>query len=193
MPCQALGFWESERKRIRWIFPSGGQAQLDGVVKPILESTKPNSGPIRRYCAFGLDFRLSSDYRIEHVSAQPADVEMAFESPQKVRASFHRWGLPEALLQGRSVEAFYTAFLRGRGASVRQASPAAVGEWEAVKVAFDQTGEHKLDHFMGRIWSNGEGWLWYDRGQKRLFAFEQIGPPKAALLSFDTIFGKEAQ
>lgn len=191
-PCQAMGFWEAERKRIRWIFPTAGEAQLNGVIKPILESAEPNSGPLRRFCAFGLDFRLPAEFRLERVNAQPANVEMVFESSRKVRVSFHRLGLPEALLQGQSLEAFYSTFLRARGASVHLVRPTVVGEWEAVDAAFSQAGEHQLDRFMGRDWTNGEGRLWYDRGQKRLLAFEQIGPPKVSLLSFESIFKRDS-
>ena len=124
------------------------------------------------------------------MTAHPADVELAFESRRKARATFHRWGLPELLLQGRSLETFYAALLRARGASVRQIGGATYNGLEGVKASFSQTGEHQLDRFMGRAWTNGEGLLWHDREEKRLYAFEQIGPRGVPLLSSKNVFAR---
>ncbi len=188
-PCQALGYLKTAQKKIRWIFPGAAPAVLEKVVRPILASASENLGPVRRYTVFGLDFQLPDTYKPESIQIQPADAELVFESRKKARISLHRWGLPEVLLQGGALEMFYATFLRTRGAILRRIKsfPASAGHLEMVEAGYDQTGEHKLDRYMGRIWKNGEGRLWYDREEKRLYSIEQIGPPGVPLLPLESV------
>jgi len=189
LPCHALGYLKTAQKRVRWIFSGASPEMLAELVRPILVSVNENPGPVRRFTAFGLDFRLPGGYLPEHMLIQPADVEMVFESRQKARLSLHRWGFPEVLLQGGSLETYYATFLRSRGAILRQIKtcPASGGLPEMVEAAYEQTGEHKLDRYMGRVWKNGEGRLWYDRTEKRLYAVEQIGPRNVPLLPVESV------
>ncbi len=189
-PCLAIAFLANAKKLLRWVFPTSGREMRAEEIKPILASVEPNEGDLRRCCAFGLDFRIPAEYRIEHAKIRPADVELLFESPNRARAFFHRWGLPDALLQGRSLEAYYTDFLRSAGAHVRLVRRVELLGMEALEALYSQTGEHHMDRFMGRQWTNGIGRLWHDRIAKRLYACEQIGPSKVALPAFETLFGK---
>ena len=190
-PCLAVGFLAGPKKLLRWVFPTAVAALREGVITPILASVEPNGGPFRRWCAFGLDFRLPAEYQLEHARIQPADVELVFESDRRARAIFHRWGLPEALLRGLSLEAFYTERLHGAGARVRDIRRVDVRGMDGVEAAYSQTGEHQMDRFMGRAWTSGQGRLWLDRTAKRLLAVEQIGPPNVALPSFESLVGGE--
>ena len=189
-PCLAVGFLPNAKVLLRWVFPTAEPAAREGAIEPILASVEPNDGAFPRYCAFGLDFRLPAVYRLEHAVVKPADVELLFESPQRARVFFHRWGLPEALLDGRSMETYYGDFLRSRGARVREVRRIDIAGMDGAEAVYSQTGEHQMDRFMGRAWTNGVGRIWHDRPAKRLLAFEQIGPDNVKLPAFETVFGE---
>ncbi len=188
-PCLAVGYLPASKKLLRWVFPSAEPAAREDSIKPILRSVEPNDGTRPRYCAFGLDFRLPAIFRIEHAAIKPADVELLFESPQRTRAFFHRWGLPDALLAGRSLDTYYGDFLRSRGARVRELRRFSAAGIDGVEALYSQTGEHQMDRFMGRAWTNGVGRIWLDRPSKRLLACERIGPDNVELPAFETIVG----
>jgi hypothetical protein len=58
----------------------------------------------------------------------------------------------------------------------------------AARATYKQRGEHQLDKFMGRFWEGGQAVMWHNTEEKRLYAIEQIGPPKAELLAFEKVF-----
>ena len=187
-PCQAIAHLPEEEKILRWVFASSPLPHVHETYVPILESFEPNHGAILDYAVFGLRFRLPANYSLEQMTVLPASVTLMFESDQKARATFRRWGLPELLLNGRSLGDFYTAFLRSQ--IIFPATPQAIriADMDAVIAGYEQRGEHHMDRFMGRYWRTGEARLWYARREKRLYAFEQIGPPNTPLLDFTEVF-----
>lgn len=188
LPCQALCYLPSAKKLVSWVFAAWNRDDLAQRIVPILESYEPNEGPLRHYSAFGLRFDLPEAFLLEDMMANPANVMMGFESRRKVRVTFRRWGLPELVLSGDRLAAFHERILRVHGGVVRGATEMTVAGMEAAETAYEQRGEYQMDKFLGRRWENGQARIWYDREQKRIYAFEQIGPPKRELLEFSDVF-----
>lgn len=187
-PCQAIRYLEEPKKILTWIFSSSRRDLVENVWPSILESFEPNDGESREYAVYGLDIMLPMEFLLEDMAVLSGNVMMAFESKGRLRATFRRWGMPEVVLTGRTLEEFYPAFLRVQGCFVKNVEKTSVFGMEAVKVRYEQRGEHKMERFMGRYWKDGEAYLWHNKEEKRLYAFEQIGPDKGPLLTMEEVF-----
>jgi hypothetical protein len=187
-PCQAMHYLKGRNRLIRWVFASSKKRLREKVYVPILESFEPNEGSTLEYAIFGLNFFLAEEFKLEDMTALPANVMIAFESGTRARVTFRRWGMPDVVLNGKSLAGFYPSFLKVQGCIVKEASEIEVGGMKAVKVLYRERGQHHMDKFMGRYWDNGEALLWHNVEEKRLYAFEQISPSKVPLLSFADVF-----
>lgn len=187
-PTQAIHYLRDSKKLIRWVFVSSNKEFVKNVWPAILGSFELNNGAIREYAIYGLDFRLPQEFGLEDMAALPANVMIAFESNRRRRATFRRWGMPEVVLHEEPLEVFYTRFLGVQGCRAGVWQKGMVSGMEAVRVSYEQRGQHHMDRFMGRLWQDGEAWLWFDRDEMRLYAFEQIGPGKTVPLQFKEVF-----
>ena len=187
-PCQALGYLPEQKTLIRWVFASAGGRLIEEVAVPILSSFEPNAGSLREYAVFGFDLRLPKEFELEQMAVYPANVMLAFESRAKARATFRRWGLPEVVLDGRSLPDFYAGFLARQHCRVSDVQPARFRGMDAARAAYRQRPERQMERCMGRFWRNGEAWLWHNREEQRLYAFEQIGPRRAPPLPIESVF-----
>lgn len=189
LPFQAVCYLEKPRKLLHWVFDSYDERIAGETWIPILESFEPNDCEIVQYAIFGLDFRLPREYALEDMTVLPANVMIAFESAKtKARATFRRWGMPDVVLQGRTLEEFYPWFLRAQGSVVGNVEKSAIAGMAAIKASYEHKGEHQMDKFMGKHWKNGEASLWHNEREMRIYSFEQIAPPKISLLKFDEVF-----
>ncbi len=182
LPFQALRFLPAERTLLRWSFPRCDERLVADLFEPILRSFVPNDGDLRVVALFGLRFEIPAHFELEDMVVLPANVMLAFEGKDKVRATFRRWGMPEVVLGGRSLESFYPWLLRAVEAAVSEVKPATILGFPGVAVRFSQRGSHQMDRFLSRLWTGGQGLLWHDTRERRLVSFEQIGPPGARLL-----------
>jgi len=187
-PCQAVAYLEQPKILLHWAFGPYDERAAEDVWMPILQSFQPNDGEIIRYAIYGMDFQLPNSYQLEDMKVLPANVMMAFESSNKAQATFRRWGMPDLLLQERSLEVFFPWFLRTQGCRIENVEKSVVSGMEAVKISYEKRGEHQMDRFIGRPWKNGKAWLWHDRDEMRVYAFEQIAPPKRPLLKMTDVF-----
>ncbi len=188
-PCQAVHHLAASRKLLRWVFADASPEAVERHWRPLLASFEGNQGPVRRFAAFGLDVRVPSEYDLEDLTVYPANVMMAFESKRKARLRLHRWGLPELVLGGRTLSAFYAGFLGAQKAQPAEPRTTTFRGCPAVTVAYEQRPEHQMDAMMGRHWKNGVAWLWHDQAEQRLYACEQIGPEGVEPLPLDAMFG----
>ena len=182
-PCQAICYRPDRQKLLRWIFPDARADRLTSIYMPILQSCAPNAGSPREYRLFGINATVPADYEIEQMNVYPANVRMLFESKSKRRLVIRRWGLPELILGGLTLAAFYERFLRSEGYIVTKVQDGLM--WRgmpAVQAQYQARGEHQMDRFMGRLWTNGTALLWHDPAEKRIYTIEQIGPPDSVLL-----------
>ena len=53
-PCQAIGYLESRKKLLSWVFASSGRKLVEETFVPLLESFEPNDGAVREYALHGL-------------------------------------------------------------------------------------------------------------------------------------------
>lgn len=182
-PCQAICYRPERKTLLRWIFPDAQEDRLTSVYCPILQSCVPNGGSPREYRLFGINVSVPADYEIEQMNVFPANVRMLFESKSKKRLVIRRWGLPELILGGMDLAAFYEKFLRSEGAIVIKVQDGLT--WRgmpALHALYHARGEHQMDRFMGHLWKNGAALLWHDTTEKRIYSIEQIGPPESLLL-----------
>ena len=194
-PCQALAWHAARRKLLRWTFEPcvrTGGLRWDAAVRPILSTWGFNDGPETEYRLRGLHCRLPEGYELEDAAVLPANVMFVFEHARhRRRATFRRWGMDALILGGLPLGAFHARILQAGGAFVRRQEPCRVDGLEACRTEYDAPREHHADRFMGRRWRNGVGWIWHDREEMRLYAFEQIGPADSPPLDFSrTIPGR---
>ncbi len=195
-PCQALAWHEGHRKLLRWTFEPcvrTGGLRWDAALRPILSTWGFNDGPETEYRLRGLHCRLPAGYELADVVVLPANVKFVFEHAEHHRrAIFRRWGMDTMILRGLPLGAFHAHILTTDGVSVLRQEPCTVSGMEACRTEFDAPREHHADRFMSRRWKGGEGVVWHDRAEMRLYAFEQVGPAKSPPLDFDaTIPGRE--
>lgn len=190
-PLQALLYRPTEAKLLRWVFDRRWHADMH-TLRRILGSLRANDGAIRTYRLAGLDLRLPAGFEIESMAVYPANVMILFERADRVRVTARRWGLPEVILAGRPLTDFYRGFLAAQGCQVEAIEAAPLGPWEGARARYRQRGEHQLDRFMGRAWRDGLAWLWWQRAERRLYAFETIGPPGRPLPERAAVMGPPA-
>lgn len=188
MPAQAVGYVPEDKVLLRWIFEDGSEGAVNNRWRKIAASFQSNCGATRRYALFGLRFSLPGEFALEDMNCLPANVMMAFESKTKLRVTFRRWGLTEIVLQGRSLADFYAYFLQHEGCREMKIRETRVNGCRAVEAGYCQRGQHKMDRFMGKWWSDGRAVLWHDEHEGRVYSFEQIGPRKAPRLNFADVF-----
>ncbi len=186
---QASTFLEREHMLIRWVMPDFQQDKWKTQWRPILDSWSPNLGSIWTWAMFGLEFKLPRHFLPEEVKPYPANVTMLFESVEtKLRATFHRWGLPEELLRNTDLKNYYHyVLMRKRHCRIDATCETTLHGMEAAEIDYRQRGEHHMDKMAGRRWS-GRGWAWHNQSEKRIYAFEQAGPKKSERLNLDAVF-----
>jgi hypothetical protein len=187
-PCQALAYLQEPQKLLRWIFEPAPRETLDRVWIPILRSFKPNRGDWNEFSIFGLRYNMPVNYKLEIMKVSAANVVIGYEHKRRSRIAVRRLGLPEYTMNGQSIEDFYPAFLNNQKCMVTDSAPARVSGMAACHATYRQHGEHQLDKYMGTYWEGGQAVMWHDPEDKRLYAVEQIAPPKGELLAFESVF-----
>ena len=188
LPCQALCYLQNRKKLLRWVFAFSRASAIKKVWIPILESFEPNDGEMKEYAVYGLDFRLPADFLVTRMSVLPANVMIGFQNGKKISAGFRRWGMTEFMLAGQTLSAFYRAFVHPKNCVVSDIRETEIAGMEAVKASYEQRGQHRIDRFMKRTRKNGEAWLWYNREEMRIYAFEQVAPDRVPLLNVENVF-----
>lgn len=187
-PCLASLYHEARRTLLMWTFPAGAAAQSPAQRwKPLLESYADNDGPWREWAAFGMHFFLPRAFVLESANCYPASVSLVFEHPGGQRCVCHRWGIPSELLRGTDLSGFYKTIIAADRSSVLSAQPCEYRGMESVTVAIERAGARGMERLVGARWS-GSGRIWHNTAERRLYAFEQTGPPKAAPLDEKKVF-----
>jgi hypothetical protein len=68
--------------------------------------------------------------------------------------------------------------LNASSLTLQVSEPRTLEGMPAVRATFSMKPTFQLDKFMGKRWKNGEAWLWLNEREKRIYSFEQIGPPR---------------
>ncbi len=185
-PCQAAAYSKAVKTLTIWTFPEFSEERFKALWLPILKSCAENCGDWREWALWGLDFRLPSDFSLVETHPLPANVTLSFESPRRFRADLHRWGLPDVLLQGSSLEGFYRRFISAGRAKVINVETSMKSGFETVEIDFERRGEFDMDFLYGRWWT-GKAICWHDVEQMRVFAFEQASNRKTPKLEISDV------
>lgn len=185
-PCQAATYLEDEQTVLIWTFPKYTPSVFKDTIEPILRSFNHNDESDRYWSAFGLSFWLDKDFDLEDAAVLPGDICLNFEHKNRHQVNLHRWGLPEELLRGQDMKTFYYRVLGGRKDKVLTMDEESFKGMDSVKVTLTRSGTHAMDKLYGGEWP-GEGRIWYNRGEQRLYAYEQAAPKKLTLLKEETL------
>ena len=184
--CHAGRFLEEERILVRWEFPDYRPEMLDGLWAPLLKSCEPNAAEWRDYAVFGLHVAFPAEFKPTEVSPFPANATMAFENPAGLNVVLHRWGLPDLVLAGQTLENFYVNALSRSGCRARKTRQVSLSGVDAFEVEYDRRAERGVEKLYGR-WP-GRGVIWRNDEEMRLYALEQTGPRKLPRLDPRRVF-----
>jgi hypothetical protein len=185
-PCRAALYLEEERQLVQWRFPCFARDRWESAWRRILESFAPNAGQEREWSIFGVHAALPREFQLTGVAPYPADVCLIFENRGHLRVSLRRWGLPEILLKGRTLPELYRRMLTQQKARVTGASETNIRGMPGAVVEFAQPAEAGWQKLLRRSWP-GRCVLWHDGQEKRIHAFEQVGPASQPRLELNDV------
>ena len=177
---------------IRWIFENE-TARENAVQDRIMQSMEPNRGALIEYALFGLHLRIPEGFELEDAVTQPANVLLGFERPDRARLTFRRWGLPEYVLEGLSLDEYLEKFMKAQGGRVSYVSKVSFLGHDCARAEYAQRGQYQMDRFMGRPWPGGVARLWIDEDEKRLYCCQMIAPPGVELPKMEDLFAAAGQ
>jgi hypothetical protein len=166
-----------------WVFPPDTSAE-DWLT--VLAKTESNVGKFRRWCLFGIDALIPSDYQITRVQVFPANVRLEFNKGKgRYLLAIQRWGLPEDILGGRNLEGLARRLLLSthhRPLRTALTDPTTGG----VRMAFRPHRSGRLMRWLGR---GRQGEIEIRPAQKghRLLLLEQQIPTGAPYLSYNDV------
>ncbi len=173
-PCMAVTFIDEPRILLTWIFPRFDLDAAERYWLPLLESFQENVGAIREWAIFGLRLRVPAEFMLADISPEPGRTHITLENPEHLHVTMRRWAMPEYLLAGSDLSSFYCRVLRSLGADVVETRNRDYNGFSAVRVDFKRRGEYAMEKLSGRWWT-GQGIIWHDLREKRLYSFEQVG------------------
>ncbi len=151
-----------------------------------LRSFDANAGPTTRWQLFGLHCRLGSDVAFERMIALPALATLVFHASSGLRLTVRRLGLVRCRRWG--LQAFYRQLINREGNRVLEVQDGEFMGRPAVRIEFERRGMKGMDVLMGAWWK-GQGWLWHDQEEGRLYSIEQVGPSSATRLEPSHVLG----
>ena len=176
-PAQA-SLWQPETKLlVQWLLPSWDEALFVEQIHPLLESYQANIAVPRRWELFGLRLRLPESFVFEALKPLPANVALVLETTKNLRLTARRLGMDRELLTGTDLGSLHRRLLMKDGCKVLRNERVQVLGHPGVRTEFERRGESRRETLTGRWWP-GEGWMWHDAAEGRVYAFEQLGPAK---------------
>jgi hypothetical protein len=169
-----------------WVFLPATSAE-DWLT--VLAKAEPNVGKFRHWCLFGINAFIPSDYQITRVQVFPANVRLEFRKEKgRFYLAIQRWGLPEDILGGRSLETLARRLLLSthhRPLRTALTDPTKGG----VRVAFRPHRSSRLMRWLGRG-RQGEIEIRPEQKGHRLLLLEQQIPTGATYLPYDDVLPK---
>jgi hypothetical protein len=176
-PAHATLWQPEERRLLQWLFPSWSDELQESELRPLLESYRPNRVEPRRWELFGLRLRLPEQFGFEELRPQPTNVALVFETRKNLRITGRRIGMDREVLAHGDLAALHYRLLSRESCRVRRQQPSEFLGRPAVRSEFERRGESRMETLTGKWWP-GEGWIWRDDAEGRIYAIEQLGPPK---------------
>lgn len=179
-PFNAVHHLAEQKKMMMWSFPSYTKKK-EKIWEPILKSFTPNDGEMRKWSMFGIKCQLPKDFELDDALIKPADVWLNFEHKNLHKIFMHRWGLPREILRNHNLEQYFRFVIRGHEGKVLSIKKEQFHGMESVKVTAEIKGVHGMERLYAAQWP-GEGRLWHDEKEKRIYAWVQFAPKKVKLL-----------
>jgi hypothetical protein len=175
-PLNAVTHLAEENKMIMWNFPSYSPKK-EKIWRPILESFRPNNKSMRRWSMFGINCELPKEFELDDALCKPADVWLNFEHKNLHKIFMHRWGLPREILRFQDLEDYFGFVIRGHEGKVLTSQKETFRGMDSVFITAEIKGVHGFERLYGSQWP-GEGRLWHNEKEKRLYAICSVCPSK---------------
>ncbi len=188
LPAYASLYQHSTRTLLQWIFPEHDEAFAASTLLPLLESFRPNHAWPRRHELFGVSLQLPEPFAFEAISPEPANVAITFETAKDLHLTARRIGLDRAVLAGLDLAGLHRRLLSRARSRVMSSQPVEFRGLRGVRTAFERRGERRMEMLTGAWWP-GDAWMWHDPTEGRIYAIEQVGPPKHPRLEPDDVVG----
>ena len=144
-----------------------------GEAEAILSGMTRNLGPERVYALHGILARVPEAFLPDRIQAYPANTMLGLAAPDHSRRVYRRWGLPEYVLRGLSLEDFFRKLLEAEGMRVDAVKSVHVFGYPAIRILFSNRGLTPGARLLRRR-AAGAGWIWINTDQKRLCTFEAL-------------------
>ena len=184
--CHATYFVAEHKIHLHWIFPNYTEERAREIFSPILESCKENIDEQRRWALYGMDGYLPQTYAPIEIEPIPANVSIIFEGPKHHHIYFRRFGLPDILMNGTTLFGFYGNYQKKIRRRVTAKKEFVFNGMEAIELEIEQRGEYSMDKLAGRWWK-GNGFIWHNVEEQRLYCFEQVGSKKTKRLELNDV------
>jgi hypothetical protein len=185
-PALASLFQPATRTLLQWVFPAWDPGLSASELEPLLAASRANAEPARRWELFGLRLRLPETFLFEELKPLPANVKLVFETRKNLRLTARRMGLDREVLSTVDLGGLHRRLLGKDGARVRRSAAAEVLGCPGARCEFERRGESRMETLTGR-WHQGEGLIWHDAAEGRIYALEQLGPAKQPRLALDEV------
>jgi hypothetical protein len=171
--------WQAARSRVlMWVFGRAHDGPGLREIVELLGSFEPNKGERRRWRLFGAGCVLPSAFEFDALQAQPGLASLQFVNSKRARVTARRFGMIErSLADAGGLQAFYAGVISLAQYRLLDIATEQSEGGEEVRVKFEYVGVDRLDKLMG-AWVQGVGWMWHERDEDRLYAWE-ISAPKA--------------
>jgi len=176
-PLHAIAHIPDLNKLMMWSFPSYSKKKYEEIWRPILTSFRANDGELRKWSMFGINCSLPPDFVIDDAFCKAADVWLGFDHKNMHRIFMHRWGLPEEILRVRDMEQYFRDVLKGHEGRVLTSTKEDFNGMESIRVTAEVRGTKGMDRLYSSFWP-GTGRIWYDKEEKRMYAWVQFAPKK---------------
>ena len=179
-PCQASLYQPETKTLVQWVFPEHGDEQL-ARIEPLLRSYRRNDDDVRRWELFGVSVVLPQELAFSEMTPEPANVAITFESKRHLTVVARRLGMVGETLRTITLPQLHRLLLRRAGARIVSTEDREIRGCPGVYTRYERRGERRLEQLSGRYW-RGEGFLWHDQHEGRIYGLEQIGPTQAKRL-----------
>ncbi|NRA38953.1 MAG: hypothetical protein HRU15_12485 [Planctomycetes bacterium] len=179
-------FLKEFKVHLHWIFNGWTEEKAKEKWYPLMKSHVNNTEDTIHWSLFNIHIKLPDTYVPMEIEAVPANVSLIFEGPKHMHIHVRRFGMPEIMLDGQTLFGFYGKYQKKCGRRIVGRNDMEIFKHPGVRLEVEQRGEYRMEKLSGKWWK-GQAFLWHDTKEKRMYAFDQIGPKKAQRLEISDV------